>query len=212
MILFLKMSKKRFSNYFETSLDKFNKKESVIGILGLGYVGLPLALNYAENDYKLIGIDINEQKINSLNKSKSYISYISDQRILDAKNNCLFTSDFSAIKKVDAIIICVPTPLSKHREPDLSFVLKTLENALPYLKKGQIISLESTTFPGTTEEIIKPIIESRNFVIGKDLFLVYSPERDDPGNKTFNTKNTPKILGGSTVQCKEIGSLYKHIR
>ena len=198
--------------YYTKTLNRLNSKESKIALLGLGYVGLPLALEFSKNGYQVLGIDIDQDKINSLNKCKSYISYIPDKDINIAKKNCLFTSDFSKIQEADAIIICVPTPLSKYREPDLSYILISIDKMIPYLRKGQVISLESTTFPGTTEEIIKPILEKKDFKVGNDLFLIYSPERYDPGNKTYNTKNTPKILGGCTELCNKLGlSLYKNI-
>lgn len=206
------MSVIEVSPYYKEALNKLEKKDSIVAVIGLGYVGLPLALTFSETNYKVVGIDINKEKIDSLINGKSYISYISNKRIINSNLNCTFTSDFKLIRNVDAIIICVPTPLSKHREPDLSYVLKTFEHTIPYIHRGQIISLESTTFPGTTDEIIRPILEKRNFKIGHDLFLIYSPERDDPGNKTFNIKNTPKILGGCSSLCKNLGYLlYKYI-
>lgn len=206
------MEDNKKSSYFFSTLDSLNKKESNIAIVGLGYVGLPLLISYAENNYKVIGIDIDRNKINSLLEGKSYISYVPDKRITDISKNCIFSYDFKEIMNANAIIICVPTPLSKHREPDLSYVIDTLDKVLPHLKKGQILSLESTTYPGTTEEIIKPMITEKGFTIGSDFFLIYSPERDDPGNKEFSTRNIPKVLGGTTENCKDIGySLYKNI-
>ena len=206
------MQDNKKSSYFFSTLDSLNKKESTIAILGLGYVGLPLLISYAEENYKVIGIDIDTNKINSLIEGKSYISYLPNERITNISKNCIFTSDFKKILEANSIIVCVPTPLSKHREPDLSYVVYTIEKLLPYLKKGQVLSLESTTYPGTTEEIIKPMITEKGFTIGSDFFLIYSPERDDPGNKEFTIRKIPKILGGTTENCKDIGhALYKNV-
>ncbi len=185
-------------------------KSAVIGIMGLGYVGLPLMLRYHAVGYSVIGFDVDQSKIDKLALGESYIEHISDESIkdsLDDKWNT--TTDFSKIMDVDAIILCVPTPLNKFREPDLSYVLNTLESALPYLKKGQVVSLESTTYPGTTEEELLPRIESKDFTVGDDIFLIYSPEREDPGNISFKTHTIPKVVGGHTKNCLDVGiSLY----
>jgi UDP-N-acetyl-D-glucosamine dehydrogenase len=185
-----------------------------IGIIGLGYVGLPLSLSFVEAGYTVIGFDIDDEKINKINQGQNYITHINSQRVLNAWQTQRFqaTNDFSLASQADVLILCVPTPLGEHREPDLSFILNTLKSLIPYLKKGQLISLESTTYPGTTEEILKPLIESRGFIIGEDIFLVYSPEREDPGNTKFTTTNIPKIVGGSTQKCLEKGiELYSTI-
>jgi len=192
-------------------LNKFDNLTATIGIIGLGYVGLPLLLRFSEVGYKVTGFDIDNQKTDKLNQGQSYIEHISSRRIIEAlENNFEATTDFSKIIGMDAIILCLPTPLNKYREPDLSFVNGSLEIILPFLKKGQIISLESTTYPGTTEEELKPKIESTGLKIGQDVFLVYSPEREDPGNKDFETKTIPKVIGGDTENCISAGkALYQ---
>lgn len=196
-------------------IKKFKNKTASIGIIGLGYVGLPLALRYSEFGYKnVIGFDIDKDKINFFNKGKSYIKHIhSDSLKAAAKNGLKVTTDFKKVKDMDAIILCVPTPLNKYREPDLSFVLNTMDNNVcPYLRKGQIVSLESTTYPGTTDEELLPMIEAEGFKVGKDIFLVFSPEREDPGNPNFNTRTIPKVVGGVTETCLEVGkALYEGV-
>jgi len=191
-------------------IQKFENKTASIGIFGLGYVGLPLILRYAEIGFNVIGIDIDQNKIDALMQGKSYIDHISSERIQSAIESGFETStDFSRVSELDALIICVPTPLNNHHEPDLSFVTDTTEMITPYLRKGQVISLESTTYPGTTEEEILPRIESNGYKVGKDIFLVYSPEREDPGNLNFVTHTIPKLVGGHTPACLEVGvALY----
>jgi len=183
---------------------------NTIGIVGLGYVGLPLALRFAEAGFKVLGFDIDPAKVSQINAGKSYIKHIGDAAVtLAARQGLSATADFSSASEADALIICVPTPLNQFREPDLSFVINTTESLLPYLRPGQLVSLESTTWPGTTEEELKPRIESRGFVIGKDIYLVFSPEREDPGNQNFTTRTIPKVVGGVTPQCLEAGiALY----
>jgi UDP-N-acetyl-D-glucosamine dehydrogenase len=195
-------------------MKKLQKKESTIGIIGLGYVGLPLILGYASHGYRSIGFDVDDKKITALKRGDSYIQHIAAELIGEVleKNLLDATTDFSRIAEVDAVIICVPTPLDKHFEPDLSYVIQTVDSIVPHLRKGQIVSLESTTYPGTTEEELRPRIESRGFVIGEDIFLVYSPEREDPGNPDFTGINIPKVVGGSTVACAEAGvALYSAV-
>jgi UDP-N-acetyl-D-glucosamine dehydrogenase len=155
----------------------------------------------------VIGFDIDANKIDQLNQGKSYIKHIDNDRITQIWQSQQYqtTTDFSRISEADILVLCVPTPLGHHREPDLSFVLNTINSLLPYLRQGQLISLESTTYPGTTEEELRPLIEQKGFKIGKDIFLVYSPEREDPGNRQFSTNNIPKIVGGSTPACLERG-------
>ena len=208
------MENKFESNYKIKLINSFSESKSIIGIIGLGYVGLPLALAYAEKNIKVIGFEIDSNKVKNLNNGKSYIKHVETKRIRNAvvNKNFIPTSDFSLIKSVDAIIMCVPTPLNKYREPDLSYIKNTLSSILPFLKKGQIISLESTSYPGTTEEEIMPVITKLDFKIGYDFFIVYSPEREDPGNKNFSTINIPKVIGGITPNCKEVGlSLYSKV-
>ncbi len=192
-------------------IEKLEKNQALITIIGLGYVGLPLALNYSEKGYKVLGLDIDESKINSLKKGISYINSISEERVKNAifSSSLEVSTDYAKIKNADALIICVPTPLNKNKGPDLKYILNTMQFIGNFLRPGQVISLESTTYPGTTEEELRPFIENKGFVIGKDIFLIYSPEREDPGNKKYNTSSIPKVMGGSTNECSEVGkALY----
>ena len=197
-------------NQKELLLRKLSDKSAVIGIFGLGYVGLPLALRFVEAGYSVVGFDIDVEKINKIKNRESYFKHIGKDKIAASVDNGLsVTIDFSKASEVDALIICVPTPLNKSREPDLSYVISTVELMLPHLRAGQIVSLESTTYPGTTEEELLPRLESVGLKVGEDIFLVYSPEREDPGNQSYETKTIPKICGGHTASCKETGeALY----
>lgn len=194
-------------------IQKMENKSAVIGIVGLGYVGLPLMLRYSEVGYKVIGLDIDASKTEKLNSGLSYIEHIPSQAIAVAVGKGFeATTDFSRSTECDALIICVPTPLNKYREPDLSFVTDTTDALLPFIRKGQVISLESTTYPGTTDEELKPRIESKGFIVGRDIYLVYSPEREDPGNPDFHTRTIPKVCGGCTDQCRQTGvALYSQV-
>ena len=191
-------------------LKKLHNRQAVISIVGLGYVGLPLMLRFTEVGYKVIGFDIDPDKVKTLEEGRSYIKHIAAEKIASAvKAGFQPTTDFARAKDADALIICVPTPLNPHREPDLSFVTGTMDELVPHLRAGQVVSLESTTYPGTTDEELKPRIEGRGLAVGKDVFLVYSPEREDPGNPNFTTSNIPKVCGGYTPACREIGiALY----
>lgn len=193
--------------------DKLNDKTAVIGVVGLGYVGLPLMLRYVEVGYKVLGFDIDPEKVSSLAQGKSYIKHISAESIANAvAAGFEATVDFSRSAEADALIICVPTPLNHYREPDLSFVLDTTDALVPYLRKGQVISLESTTYPGTTDEELMPRVESTGLTVGEDIFLVFSPEREDPGNPDFCTRTIPKVCGGVTPACLEVGlALYGQV-
>ena len=193
-------------------IKKINNKEAIIGIVGLGYVGLPLMLRFAEMGYRVLGIDVDERKNQSLNQGKSYIQHIPSERVAQVRGRIRATSNFADSSEADALILCVPTPLDKYREPDLSYVLQTTDALLPYLRAGQIISLESTTYPGTTEEELKPRIEGTGLIVGQDIFLVYSPEREDPGNSQYTTATIPKVCGGDTASCIEAGlALYSAV-
>jgi UDP-N-acetyl-D-glucosamine dehydrogenase len=194
----------------KTLLDKLNNKEAVIGIVGLGYVGLPLLLRFSEVGYRAIGFDIDDTKIRKIQAGKSYIKHIDSAAVQRAvKSGTIATADFSRASEADALIICVPTPLNKYREPDLSFVINTVESLLPYIHKDQVMSLESTTYPGTTDEELAPRIEERGFSLGRDYYLVFSPEREDPGNPKFTTSTIPKVCGGYSAACLEVGkALY----
>ena len=183
-----------------------DQRKARIGILGLGYVGIPLALRFHEVGYPVLGFDIDDQRIEELNAGESPIKHIPSKDIAAmAAGGFQATSDFSRIAEVEAIIICVPTPLSRHREPDLSYIVETMKAVTPHIRAGQMLSLESTTWPGTTEEVLRPFIDSRGFTIGEDFFLVYSPEREDPGNPNFSTHSIPKVVGGSTPACRQVG-------
>jgi UDP-N-acetyl-D-glucosamine dehydrogenase len=196
--------------YLEQLTTRLSERTALIGIIGLGYVGLPLTLRYAEAGFRVLGIDIDGGKVERLNRGESYINHIPAADIARARSHGFeATTDFTRAGEPDALIICVPTPLNPYREPDLSFVLDTTEALLPFLRPGQVLSLESTTYPGTTDEELKPRLESRSFVIGRDMFLVYSPEREDPGNPDFHTRTIPKVCGGVTPACLEAGiALY----
>ncbi len=200
------MHKSKEFNFLKNLIDN---KNAFIGIIGLGYVGLPLALTFAESEFNVLGIDIDKKKVTSLKAFKSYINHIPDKKIerLVKSKKLQAVSNFEKVRELDVIIICLPTPLNKHKEPDLSYVINTMKNIEPFFRKGQILSLESTTYPGTTKEEILPFIKDAGFKIGEDYFLIYSPEREDPGNKQFNTTNIPKILGGITKACNSIGTL-----
>lgn len=194
-------------------LQKLNEKKATIGVVGLGYVGLPLMLRYCEVGYKVIGFDIDQRKVDLLRNGESYIEHIPSQAIEKALAQGVEpTADFSRAAEADALILCVPTPLNKYREPDLSFVLDTTDSLTSYLRPSQVISLESTTYPGTTDEELLPRVESRGLKVGKDIFLVYSPEREDPGNINFTTRTIPKVCGGTTPACLEVGlALYGQV-
>jgi UDP-N-acetyl-D-glucosamine dehydrogenase len=193
-------------------IQKFRDKSAVIGVVGLGYVGIPLMLRYSDVGFKVIGIDIDHSKVEKLNSGTSYIEHISDHQILEAKKAGFeATSDFSKADIADALILCVPTPLNKHREPDLSFVRSTIDALVPFLREGHVVSLESTTYPGTTEEELQPRMDTAGLKIGETAFLVYSPEREDPGNPDYTTHTIPKICSGYTSNCLDVGiELYKN--
>jgi UDP-N-acetyl-D-glucosamine dehydrogenase len=195
----------------QAAIQKLQQKESLIGVVGLGYVGLPLMLRYNAIGFRVLGIDIDASKVKKLNAGESYIEHISAEKIAAAgKSGFEATADFSRVSECDALILCVPTPLNKYREPDLSFVINTTDALKSYLREGQIISLESTTYPGTTEEELLPRVQERGLVVGENIFLVYSPEREDPGNPDFETRTIPKVIGGHTPACLEVGlALYE---
>ena len=195
----------------QKSIAKYPSKEAVIGIVGLGYVGLPLMLRYSSIGFRVIGIDIDEVKVDRLNAGLSYIEHIAEEKIAEALGNGFeATSNFARVKECDAIILCVPTPLNKYREPDMSYVINTADAIKCHVRAGQVISLESTTYPGTTEEELLPRIQETGLVVGEDIFLVYSPEREDPGNPDFETRTIPKVIGGHTASCLEVGvALYE---
>jgi len=193
---------------------KISEGDFSIGVIGLGYVGLPLIREFHRVGYSVTGFDIDPGKIASLKKGMSYIKHIPSELIKKMNKTGSFsvTGDFSLLRKMDAVIICVPTPLDEHREPDLSYVLETTSTIARYMKKGQLIILESTTYPGTTDEEMRVILEKKGMKAGKDFFLAYSPEREDPGNPDFSTSQIPKVVGGYTRSCLRIAkALYDTI-
>ena len=192
---------------------KLESRTATIGVIGLGYVGLPLSLRFAEVGYRVLGMDIDQAKVEKLNAGRSYIRHIAADAIAQARGRRFeATSDYSRAAQCDALIICVPTPLTRHREPDLQFVIGTMESLLPHLHACQIVSLESTTYPGTTEEELRPRIESRGLQVGVEVFLAFSPEREDPGNPKYVTRTIPKVCGGSTRACLEVAvALYEQV-
>lgn len=185
---------------------KITKKQAVVGILGLGYVGLPLAREFASAGVKVLGFDIDEKKVKVLNSGRSIIKHIPHEQVKSMVKSGLFTAtaDMSQIKKADAVLICVPTPLTKNREPDMQYIEKSSQTIAKSLRKEQLIVLESSTYPGTTREVMKPILEATGLIAGKDFYLAFSPEREDPGNKKFTTKTIPKIVGGLTPKCCQL--------
>lgn len=199
-------------NTLEELHKKINNKTALIGIVGLGYVGLPLLLRFVEAGYKVLGFDIDPEKILKLQNGETYIKHIPSAAIVSARLNFETTTDFNRACEPDALILCVPTPLNNYREPDLSYVINTVDNIVPCLRSGQVVSLESTTYPGTTDEELLPRVESTGLKVGKDIALVFSPEREDPGNPLFSTQTIPKVIGGITSACLETGTvLYKSI-
>lgn len=193
-------------------LEKLKSKQGSVGVVGLGYVGLPLLLAYAKAGFRAVGIDIDPGKPEALLAGRSYIKHIPGEHVSEAlaSGRLEATTDFSIIQTLDAIILCVPTPLDEHFEPDLSYVVNTVEAVVPHLKAGQVLSLESTTYPGTTDEEVVTRVEKAGFKVGTDIHVVYSPEREDPGNTKFSATNIPKVVGGITPGCLEAGvALYE---
>ena len=192
------------------ALERIASRRARIGIVGLGYVGLPLMLRFSEVGFKVLGFDVDPAKVAALNSGRSYIEHIASGDIAAARATGFeATADFARAAEADAIIICVPTPLNKYREPDISFIIATIESIAPHLRAGQVVSLESTTYPGTTDEELLPRMQARGLVVGRDAFLVFSPEREDPGNRSFSTRTIPKVCGGVTPACLEVGlALY----
>lgn len=195
-------------------LDRIKQKNAVIGVIGLGYVGLPLAVEKAKSGYRVIGFDVQQKRVDWVNQGINYIGDVvdSDLKELTEKGSIQATTDYSFIRDVDAVAICVPTPLDKYQQPNTRYVEESTRSIARYLHPDMLVVLESTTYPGTTEEIVKPILEQTGLKVGKDFYLAYSPERVDPGNKKYNTKNTPKVVGGVTPKCTEIAAaLYRSV-
>lgn len=193
---------------------RLDKREATIGIVGLGYVGLPLALAAIDAGFKVVGFDINAGRVAAINGAEQVISYIGSdvmQAAIDS-GRLRATSDFSQLAEPDAILICVPTPVTKHRDPDLSYVSDTAETISKALRPGQLVVLESTTWPGTTREIVQPLMEGAGFTVGEDVFLAFSPEREDPGNPHFGTKTIPKVVGADDAQSRDLAvKLYEQM-
>lgn len=195
-------------------LAKIKGHEATIGVIGLGYVGLPLILRFGEERFHVLGFDVDENKVTQLNAGKSYIQHIDAQRIQHLRNEKRFeaTTEFGRLAEADCIIICVPTPLTAKKDPDLQYIEKTAESVSKTLRAGQLISLESTTYPGTTDEILLNLFRKSGLEVGRDYFLVFSPEREDPGNPKFSTRTIPKVVGGTTPACLELGvAIYQQV-
>jgi len=195
---------------FDQLANKINRKTARIGVVGLGYVGLPLLGSVLKSGFQAHGFDIDQNKLHALNMGKSYLEHVSVDTINGAikRGECSLSVSFDEASECDVIVLCVPTPLNSHREPDLSFVMSSLEGLFPYLRPGQALSLESTTYPGTTEDCLLPILSKSFNNIGDDFFLIYSPEREDPGNKNFGFSQIPKVVSGITPNCKRIAELF----
>ncbi len=201
-------------NSYESLINKIENKEAVIGVVGLGYVGLPLAVEKAKAGYKVIGFDVQASRVEQVNMGINYIGDVVDQDLADMikSGQLVATTDYALIQEVDAAAICVPTPLDIYQQPDTSYVESSSKEIAKYAHEGMLVVLESTTYPGTTEEIVKPALEEKGLVTGETVFIAYSPERVDPGNKQFKTKNTPKVVGGITENCTKVAaSLYRNV-
>ncbi len=194
---------------------KIEDRTARVGVIGLGYVGIPLVLEFGRQGYRVLGFDIDPVKVDMINAGKSYIKHIGPERIAAMVEARLFeaTTDYARLPEVDAVLIAVPTPLDHHREPDMKYVVDTAKAMAPHLRAGQLVVLESTTYPGTTEDLLRPILEAgKGLIAGRDFHLAFSPEREDPGNKHFNTSTIPKVVGGLTPACREVAcALYGKI-
>ncbi|MEE1280406.1 MAG: nucleotide sugar dehydrogenase [Oscillospiraceae bacterium] len=188
--------------------EKIKNKTATLGVVGLGYVGLPLAVEKAKAGFKVIGFDVQAAKVEMVNAGKNYIGDVVNEDLekIVESGNLKATSDFAQVASCDCVCIAVPTPLDKHQEPDISYVKSSAESITSYLHKDMLVVLESTTYPGTTEELLKPILESSGLKCGEDFYLAFSPERVDPGNLIYKTKNTPKVVGGCTPECTDIAA------
>ncbi|RDU37574.1 UDP-N-acetyl-D-glucosamine dehydrogenase [Neobacillus piezotolerans] len=199
---------------YENLIKKIENKEAVIGVVGLGYVGLPLAVEKAKAGYKVIGFDVQAARVEQVNMGINYIGDVVDAELKEMieSGQLVATTDYARIQEVDAAAICVPTPLDIYQQPDTSYVESSANEIAKYAHEGMLVVLESTTYPGTTEEIVKPALESKGLVTGETVFIAYSPERVDPGNKQFKTKNTPKVVGGITPNCTKVAAaLYRNV-
>jgi UDP-N-acetyl-D-glucosamine dehydrogenase len=204
----MKRAKKR-TNQAPSLLEKILRRRARVGVVGLGYVGLPLAVAFAQHGFPVTGIDIDRDRVNSLNKGKNYLTDLKGTQLkkLVTEKRLRATTDWRVLADLDTVSICVPTPLRKTRDPDISYIVAVTEQIQKYLHKGQLIVLESTTYPGTTEEILLPQLSSTGLKVGEDFFLAFSPERIDPGNSSYTLKNTPKVIGGTTERCTQVAAL-----
>ncbi len=192
--------------------EKILSRRAEVGVIGLGYVGLPLIIEFVKAGFNVTGFDIDKSKVDSLKAGRSYIKHISGDSIKEILPKFEPTTEFLKLSGMDAVVICVPTPLNKNREPDMSYVFSTAESVAKYLRKGQVISLESTTYPGTTDEDVRAILEKGGLKAGKDFYLAFSPEREDPNNKDFKTRTIPKVVGGYNPESLEVAkALYDQI-
>ncbi|WMJ16526.1 nucleotide sugar dehydrogenase [Geobacillus proteiniphilus] len=201
-------------NYAERLLQKFEKRDAVIGVVGLGYVGLPLAVEKAKAGFHVIGFDIQQSRVDQVNNGINYIGDVVDEDLHEMvkQGRLVATTDYARIAEVDAVAIAVPTPLDEHHQPDTSYVENSANEVAKYAHEGMLVVLESTTYPGTTEEIVKPALEKKGLIVGETVFVAYSPERVDPGNKQFKTKNTPKVVGGVTKTCTKVAAaMYRAV-
>src|SRR4051794_11762992 len=200
------------TNYKSRLLSKISSREAHVAIVGLGYVGLPLAVVFAEAGYRVTGIDVDGFKVDSINRGSSYIEDVSSESVqrLVGQGKLSATTDFSVLQQCDAVSICVPTPLRKTGDPDISYIISATEQIAKYLHPGMIVVLESTTYPGTTTEAVLPMLSEsgHNFKVGEDFFLAFSPERVDPGRPDWTTKPTPKVIGGAPPACLEVSLAY----
>lgn len=199
-------------SYKQQLLDRLNKREAKVGIVGLGYVGLPLAVEFAEAGFSVIGLDVTREKVDMLNRGESYIMDIPTERLkplVDSGRLCA-TTEYADLRQADTVSICVPTPLRKTKDPDMSFVVESVNSVAEVSHKGMLVVLESTTYPGTTEEIVRTKLNTKGFEIGEEVFVAFSPERIDPGNPQYGVRNTPKVVGGITPACTEVTvALYR---
>jgi len=193
----------------EVLRDKIKNKRAKIGFIGLGYVGLPLAVEFARKGFQTIGVDTDSTKIKLIQQKKNYIKDVINKDFLYAINNNMFraSTSYDRVNEMDVIFICVPTPVTNNKTPDITYIMNTAESILPHLKRNHLIILKSTTFPGTTENYVQPVLERRGFKAGKEFYLAFSPERIDPGNKFYNTANTPVVVGGVSKKCTELATM-----
>jgi UDP-N-acetyl-D-glucosamine dehydrogenase len=196
------------TRYMSSLIKKIESRDARICVIGLGYVGLPLIVEFAQAGFETVGIDVSAEKVDSVNRGESYIGDVTSEALRGVveSGSLRATTDFGALAGVDTINICVPTPLRKTRDPDISYIVSAVDNIAEHLHDPQLVILESTTYPGTTEEVILPKLLANGFEVGKNFFLAFSPERVDPGNPEFNTRNIPKVVGGITPACTEVAS------